>query len=349
MKTLIVYASLGEGHKKAAFAVKDHLGGADCRDILDFCPPVIKKLQQSIYLYLTQKAPFLWQVMFRAAGSKLVLAGLEKANRLIFAAFTKYLRENKPELIITTHFFPLGLIAPVKWRLDAKVIVVVTDTRSHPIWAHECADTYITPTEAGKKDLVERGIKEERITSGYVALREGFLKEIDPAALRRKFSLDEKPGILFMASGTGKLPFLEKVLAELPRRFNVFVIYGKNEKLKKTIKRASGKSIKGFPFYENIWELVRLSSVIVAKPGGLTVFEGVFCRKPFVFTHFIPGQEKANMDLLVSLGVARYARSKQEMLEAIDYFYGKEKELRENYPLEFKDIRQINFFAKQKN
>ena len=35
----------------------------------------------------------------------------------------------------------------------------------------------------------------------------------------------------------------------------------------------------------------------------MTVFEGIYKTTPFVFTHYIPGQEKQNMDLLVEKGV----------------------------------------------
>ena len=347
MKTLIIYASLGEGHKKAAFALKDFLG-AECLDLLDFYPPLFKKLQQDIYLYITQKIPFLWESAFNISKSKAVRFAVEKANAILLAGFIAYLRENKPEIIIATHFFPLPLISLIKKETGVKVIVVVTDMRSHPIWAHQCADNYITPTQAAGEDLIKQGISRDKITAGYVALRQGFLQEIPQDALRRNFSLDSRPAILFMSSATGNFPFLEKSLDVLSKKFNIFIIYGKNNRLKNLIERMNKPSVKGFVFYENIWELIRLSTVIIAKPGGLTTFEGVFCKKPFVFTHFIPGQEKENMDLLIAAGAARYVRSAPQLLDAIDYFCGKQKELNEHYPLEFKDIRQIDFLQSKK-
>ena len=87
------------------------------------------------------------------------------------------------------------------------------------------------------------------------------------------------------------------------------------------------------------WELFFLSSVIITKPGGLTVFEGIFMRKPFIFSHYIPGQEKGNMDVLIGNDVARFARNADELLDAVDYFKEKSTALMGDYPLRIGDIR----------
>ncbi|MCK5493223.1 MAG: hypothetical protein KAJ14_08945, partial [Candidatus Omnitrophica bacterium] len=119
----------------------------------------------------------------------------------------------------------------------------------------------------------------------------------------------------------------------------IFVIYGKNNELKQYLEKNRSSNLRAFSFYEEIWELFFLSSVIITKPGGLTIFEGIYNRKPFIFTHYIPGQEKENMDLLIKHGIAKFVRNESELIEAIKCFGKKSDDIRDNYPIKIEDIR----------
>ena len=337
-KILIVHASFGEGHKQAAHALKEHLG-AECRDLLDFTFPFLKKFYIFNYLIVTQHICWLWGALFFIARVRFISSIIDKAHRLIFSSFFKYLRENKPKVIVTTHFFPSSLIAALKEELGVKVITIITDLRVHPWWVNGCIDYYFVALDATKKDLVELGVDERKILSGYVSLREGFLKKVSLESVYQKFSLKPGPSVLFVSSLRGSFPHFKKSIEEILKKFNIFLIYGKNKKLESHLKKMDTCCIRFFYFYNEIWELMAASSVLVTKPGGLTVFEGVFMKKFFIFTHYIPGQEKGNMDLLIKSGVARFAKNSKELLESLDYFNEKRK-ISQDYPLKVKDIRK---------
>ncbi|UCD15754.1 MAG: hypothetical protein JSV34_01525, partial [Candidatus Omnitrophota bacterium] len=187
------------------------------------------------------------------------------------------------------------------------------------------------------EDLVRLGVRPDKILLG-VPLREGFIRggSVD---LRKKFSLDEKPCLLFVSSLRGNFPFFKEVFPVLLDKFNIFVIYGKNKVLKEYLSRFRSNSLRMFTSYSQMWELFTLSSIVITKPGGLTVFEGAYKKKFFIFTHYIPGQEKENMDLLIKYGVARYAANKDDFMAAVKYFQEDRDKLSLNYPLELKDIR----------
>ena len=51
-------------------------------------------------------------------------------------------------------------------------------------------------------------------------------------------------------------------------------------------------------------ELMRASSLIVTKPGGLTTSEALAIGRPLVILNPIPGQETANSDFLLERGAA---------------------------------------------
>ena len=338
-KIVIVYASFGEGHKKGAEALK-YLPDTEICDFLNFTNPLLRKIYSLSYLIITQYCPFLWRILFFFTKIKFFSYCLEKVNRSIFSSFFKYLEKMRPKVIIVTHFFPSSLILSIKKKINFKVISVITDLRVHPLWVAGCVDHYFAALEVTKQDLINLGVAKSKITTGFVPLRVGFLKDIPLEFLHKKFHLSLRPSLIFVSSSRGRFPYLEKSIQTLLKSFNIFLIYGRNLKLKKRLERLNSPYIQLFSFYDEIWELICASSLIISKPGGMTIFEGLYKKKPFVFTHCIPGQEKGNMKLLVKQGIAKFVRGGKQLTKAIYYFNEIGSKLRNNYPIEVKDIRK---------
>jgi len=339
-KILLVYASFGEGHKKAAYSLKDYLN-APCVDLLDFSYSFIKKLYIFLYLKVTDDLPLFWNFVYYSTKSKHLLFLVNKIQEFLFFPFFEYLRKARPKVIIATHFFPLSFIAKIKEELGIKVITIVTDIRTHPLWANNCVDKYFVAHEETKNDLIGLGIDESKITSGYVSLRQGFLNMPQEAAVREKFLLDKKPVILFMSSLRGNFPYVDEIISEIKDKFNILFIYGKNLKLKEYLESLKLPNLKFFPSYEEIWELFSVSSVLVTKPGGLTIFEGLYTKKLFIFIRYIPGQEKENMDFLEKYGIGKFAVDKDSFLSALNYFNEKKEKLINDYPISLSDVKLV--------
>jgi len=339
-RILITYASFGEGHKSAAFALRDSLG-SECHDLLDFTHPVLKHIYSKGYTIITHNFICIWRILYFFAKKNIFSFLLDRFHQRIFSSYIKHLKETKPKVIIVTQFFPASLIAAVKEELGIKIICIVTDLRVYPLWVNKFIDYYFTTLDITKKDLYDLGVAPSKVVSGYTPIRKGFIEKTPKSDLYKKFGLKEKPTILFMASSRGKLPYLKAVLPDLLDDFNLFIIYGRNKRLKKYLQNLNSPNIRYFSFYAEIWDLISLSSIIVTKPGGLTVFEGIYKHKPFIFTTYIPGQEKENMDVLIKAGIARFIHSKSQFIKAVEHFQKKEVSLNDNYPFEIDDIHEI--------
>jgi len=198
-KILIVHASFGEGHKRAAQALRG-LPDSSCCDLLDFSHPFIKKVYSSGYKYVTKHCIFIWQILFSLAKKNIFSSLVYKINKLFFSSFLTYLEKTRPEVVVVTHFFPPSLLAVVKEKIGIKIICVITDIRVHPLWVNRCIDHYFAVVEATKDDLLSLGVDEGKITTGFIPIREGFLKESFPESLRKKFNIDSRPVILFVSS-----------------------------------------------------------------------------------------------------------------------------------------------------
>ena len=345
-KTLIVYASFGQGHMRAAQAVAGPLGVKAC-DLLDFCHPGVKKAYQFAYAVSTKDFPWIWRLIFSGSRNKIVYWLINRINQVLFYRFFKYVSDSSFNTIILTHFFPAHLIKDIKPKLQFKIICIITDFDVHPFWFDESVDYYFTALDSSKDKLVAWGVNPQRIITGFVPVRREFFLPQSQESLILKFNLMSRPTLLFVSSSRGDFPFLEDALLQLLKGFNLFVIYGENKTLKSSLERFDSPHLKYFHTYEKIWELMFLAAVIVTKPGGLTVFEGVVLRKPFIFTHYIPGQEEENMDFLVKKGLAKRAFCQQELLEAADYFSRRSKQ---DYSMVLGDINPpLNRLIKELN
>ncbi len=63
ISVLVVYASFGEGHKKAAEAIGDFFDVPTC-DLLDFTHPLVRYAYQKGYIFITQHLPTFWKFIF---------------------------------------------------------------------------------------------------------------------------------------------------------------------------------------------------------------------------------------------------------------------------------------------
>jgi processive 1,2-diacylglycerol beta-glucosyltransferase len=62
---------------------------------------------------------------------------------------------------------------------------------------------------------------------------------------------------------------------------------------------------------------MRIADVIITKPGGLTVSECLFLKKPLVLTNPIPGQEEKNAEFVVGNNFGFLAQSTKDVLDKI--------------------------------
>jgi len=117
------------------------------------------------------------------------------------------------------------------------------------------------------------------------------------------------PVILIMGGSQGIGPVIEivKILNELETQLQIVVVAGGNRRLYRMLKRREGRLAKKmivFPYTKNIEELMEISSLIITKPGGITISESLAKGLPVLIVKPIPGQEQMNTDHLVKNGVA---------------------------------------------
>lgn len=319
MRVLIVAASAGAGHIRAAEAleeaVRDLHPDAEVRnvDVLSFTDPAYRRTYGAGYLKLVNTVPALWGALYRASDvvrRRRVQDRIVRAyDKVQFAAFRAFVREFAPDALLATHFLPCEVFAPYRaaGRDTFPLGLVLTDYDAHAFWVQPTADRFFVASDEVRAILAGRGIAAERITVTGIPVRRAFAAPHDRAVLRTRLGLvDAVPVVLVTAGGAGVGAFqatVEAVFAGPP--VQVLAVAGRNESLRRRLAALpvpAGSALHAFGFVEAMDELMAAADLIVAKSGGLTTAESLALGVPMIVRDPIPGQEERNADVLLEAG-----------------------------------------------
>jgi len=358
-RILIVYATAGAGHKKAALSIKkafDEMGDAadvEIMDSLDHMSAFFKWTYPNFYIFLVSRAPFLWGLGYYVLDNRFFYGLTSWIRHLTNWAHSRrlarFLREKKYDVIISTHFLDTDVISMEgKKRIGSLLINVVTDFRLHSFWVASAVDIYVVAHEKAKKDFIEKyGVAKENVKVLGIPVDPVFARDKGIAALSEKLGLDrEKFTVLIGSGGFGVGPVLELVKAfdgiSIP--VELLVVCGKNESLRASIEEVSRTSsvlTKVYGFVDNMDELMTVSDVIVTKTGGMMSSEALAKGLPIVGIASIPGQETRNFKILIESGVALEGKCAAEVPAIIERLY-KDKGLMDGIKERIKAIEKPN-------
>jgi len=322
MRILILHASAGAGHRRAAQALGKGFGEAcpdahvQICDILDFTPPVFKKTYGESYLDIVKKAPELWGYMYARLDRKSPAPLRRKLRSLVYKTntveFTLFVRKFAPDIVVCTHFMPLEILSTRirRGKADASLFCSVTDFAVHALWVVENVACYYVATEEARRQLVRRGQPETQVAVKGIPVDPVFARRLSREDARRKLSIpDDGPVVLILSGGVGVGPAAELIRAvgASGTACRLLVVAGSNAALKASAEEAArgiSQPVTVFGFVDNIHELMDAADLIVSKPGGLTTSEVLSKGKPLLIMDPIPGQEQRNGEYLLEAGAA---------------------------------------------
>ena len=320
-KLLVLYASYGSGHKSVGMYIKDYYesNGYEVMtiDLLSYSLPVLGMFTKRANEFLMTKIPSVWSLLYFAFDNRLTGTIYQKISIKLFD--NKKLQEKikgfAPDLVIATHFYGSGLIAKYKEKniINAKLITVITDYKSHDVWFKDVknTDAIVVSGVEEKYILMKYGFKSSRIYTSGIPILPSSLENIDKQKLYKQFKINgDKPVILFFCGGgngaTNNLKYL-KILIKENINADVLLIAGKNKKAKskaqELVKKYNATNIKVFGFV-NVSEFYKVCDFVITKPGGAQVTECLYYRKPMILIKSNGGQEIENRFFLIKKGYA---------------------------------------------
>jgi processive 1,2-diacylglycerol beta-glucosyltransferase len=330
MKILFLTASIGTGHNKAIESVTNALkilnqGDIEYKivDIYNYINTALGKFVSKSYERIVNLVPNIYGYFYAIGEDSTALkdflhhVGITKVKKLI--------EEYDPDIIVSSHESPTGMVANLKqeYNLKKELVGIITDFRAHPFWVYKEIDRYMVPNILTKEYLIKQGIPEERIYITGIPVDLKFTESYDKLELQKRFNLE--PGrftILLMGSWLDiGIDTLFESLNKLNLPVQIIAVSGKNRSLQERLEKLKEKAnipVTVFGFISNVYEVMHASDIIITKPGGLISSETLAAGLPMIIVNPIPGQEEYNTIYLTTEGAAVRVNKLSEVPIIID-------------------------------
>lgn len=322
MKILLLHASAGAGHRRAAEALSkafaQALPDAEIKvcDILDYTAGIFRKTYSEGYLDLVRKAPELWGYLYSESDRKAEVPWRKEIravfNKMNTLSFLKFYKDYDPDIAVCTHFMPLQLLtrASRRRRRHAKVYCAVTDFAVHALWVLENTDVYYVAMEEAKRHLIRRGQPADRVKVTGIPIDPVFQHGLSKSAALNALGLpSDLPVVLLLSGGFGVGPTLDLIRAfgqEEPV-CRLVVVAGSNAKMKEEAEALAATirtPVVVHGFVSNMHVMMDACDLVISKPGGLTTSEVLAKGRPMLVINPIPGQEQRNCETVLEAGAA---------------------------------------------
>lgn len=315
-KILVLSEPFGLGHERAAQALIKCLTKAKPRinilhttSIKSSFPRLTNYLLKS-YLQVIKTVPHIWHKLYQKSREDKNPDSRQMIFRLLAAGLKKTIKDFQPDTIICTHPFPASVISRLKNEgLDIPLIGIITDYDIHAYWLDRNIDLYIIGDAILEKDFISFGFKPRRVSTGGIPIDPAFGEQQDREQLRNKLGLDKNRPVILLAGGgwgLGNLARIADMLSNLPEKLQIVAVAGTNAKLKGLLQQtyANAKNVKVHGLITNMDEYMKAADILVTKPGGLTVSEGLAVGAPMLLFDVLYGQEVWNAGFVTGHGAA---------------------------------------------
>lgn len=308
MKVLVLSCGTGEGHNSAAKAIIEELKlrniSSELKDILSFGNKKQEVIVKSFFNNIAIKSPKFFGMMYKAGdivSNNKVKSPVYFANILYANKIKKYIEENKINIIICTHLFPMETLTYLKInnKIDIKCYGISTDYTAIPFIEETKLDGYFIPSEKLQKEFIDKKIRKDKIYSTGIPVLKKFSIGLEMKEARKYLKLDlDKKIILIMTGGMGcgnLVEIIDLLLRKTSDNVLFLVLTGKNkEKYESIMKRYNNAKVKPIEFTNDIHIYMKAADILITKPGGLSITEASVSNKPMINSFAIPGCETKN-------------------------------------------------------
>lgn len=328
MEALILSCSTGGGHNAAGQAITDELNLRGwTTHFFDPYTLISQKTADRVgnaYVNLVRFSPALFGDVY-AIGELYQKA--EKAFGLpdpvlqvqatAAKALYKWLEAHPVDIVICTQPYP-GLMLTWLQNKGLQVppsIMVATDYTCIPF---ECdvKTTWMTlPYPTLADEFQKAGVPASRLLPTGIPINPVFSKPLTKEEAAKNTGLD--PDLRYILIGGGSmgtngifaiLEQLEPLLHTNPD-LHALVLCGSNQGLEERIQNLRLSQVTALGFTHQMVDYLYLSSLLITKPGGLSITEASACKTPLLLSSPIPGCETQNALFFEKHHLAHYART----------------------------------------
>ena len=328
-KILVMYGSIGLGHKVVAENITVVLKTypdvkIEMLDVLEMYRGPFTETSSRIYKFIVDHIPGLWGFFYTnpiflkaSLPLRVPLAGLK------IKKFRDYFNRSKPDLILTTHPSATALVSYLKKTGEYRGPLVTTFSDFHfqPYWVYPRVDKYLVMTPEQADEVGKRGFARSQVLITGLPVHPVFSEEYHDIVVRREFGFHpNRPIVLMIGGSRGWGIKIADIWALLGSAYDMelVVVAGFNSELLadlQKLRETAGSNLKVLGNLETsaVAKLCAVAKVLVTKPGGLSLAQGLLRGLPMVLVNPLPAMEELNTRYLIRYGAAVVARSSAEL------------------------------------
>ena len=331
-RVLVLTASYGSGHLRAANILADELRGAGALPTVvdhfrDLVHPAFDRWSRALYYGILHRTPTVWGGAYWLGdrinvGSPFLLG----FNRVGAGKLRRMLRAQRYDQVISVQPTPAGALSYLCGRGEQTPphTTVFTDFVAHTQWIHPHVDRYCVPSEEISHELTARGLPRERVVVTGIPVASEFREPADRPAARLSLGLSPRlPVLLFMDGsdgGFGRLDEAARAVLSMEQPFQAVFVAGRSRALESRLRRLAvghEQRVKVFGFVDHVRSMMAAADILVTKAGGLTLAEALAAELPVICFGSLPGQESRNERFAAMAGVGLVAGSGAQLQRVI--------------------------------
>ncbi|MHB1505789.1 MAG: MGDG synthase family glycosyltransferase [Sulfobacillus sp.] len=335
-RALFLSATMGAGHQRAAEALAEafrRLAPAVTTREIDFfeqLSPAMNNLIRWMYIVSVRHLPSIWNTFYQGTSRVRPDSAVQGfLNSLGREKLLDTVHREHPKVLINTFPTPAGVISSLRLggRLTTPNVCVVTDHTVHSQWIHPAVDRYYVGSEAVRQGMVARGVSADQILATGIPVHPSFADPVDVAGVRARLGLGSEPVVVLMAGAYGMIGGFAEVIDQVVTRgpaVTYLALTGHDQALAEALKEVASRAPNRLVtqgYLSETWDVMRIADILVSKAGGLTTSEAMACGLPMAIFRPIPGQEMANVRLVLDEGAGFWATTVDALVEGLHRFF----------------------------
>lgn len=330
---LIVTASIGAGHNRAAEAIESEIrlkhpnAQIHIADFMSTKTAYLNGFLKEAYLKMLSYVPDMYEFLYSFTSGRLRGFSVQSLLALAMKSDMETLINRwKADVVVCTHPFPCAAAAYLKKNNQAQITLVgvITDFAIHRLWVYKEVDLYFVGNRQTGAELAKKGIESWKIHDTGIPIGRSFCAKYNRSELFKKFELNAaSPVLLIMGGGLGLggVKIALNSLENIGRSVQILVVTGENIPLWTDLKEhaeSSKHKIQVFGFSKRVQELMAVSTLLISKPGALTISEALAMELPMLLNEPIPGQEEENAAYIETTGAAIWIKDSAKIADVVE-------------------------------
>jgi len=301
-RILILSMSHGAAHLRAAAALRKAF--ADLRPSVDV--EVVDTLQHCTAWFRTYYNSYViplavWPSLWRWIESRQFQSestGPHWLYRRGAQPFFRFLRDSAADAVIATEVGTCELAALYKREAHANFPLVAVELMDfNRAWVQPEVDLFLTTHPDLAAELVSSGAPASKVVTTGQPIHPAFASLPSRAVAREKLGVKADAIQILVSLGSQGLGVPERILKEILEvraDLEVVLLAGRNRRVEKRLREhcAHLPQVRVLGWIDNVQEWMVASDLMISKPGGGTLNEGIACGLPMLAFNPLPGNEE---------------------------------------------------------